>query len=102
MRIESISGNSTVSMSDTSREEAAIRKQILTLKKELQEVSNEEGDEKEIARQKKEIEQQIARLQQQLQQLKTENSQGNSSGLNSASGETLKEPGKGLYVDEYR
>ena len=47
MRIGSINGNMAVSAYGTSREESAIRKQIMSLKKELQQLSSEEDEEQE-------------------------------------------------------
>ncbi|MBR6476316.1 MAG: hypothetical protein IKS98_12845, partial [Lachnospiraceae bacterium] len=51
MRIGSINGNISTNMAvpayGTSREESAIRKQILALKKELQQVSSDEDEEEE-------------------------------------------------------
>ena len=60
MRIGSVSGSSAVQAADTSKEEAAIRKQIVMLRKELQSVDNEKLEKQEAAAKKKEIEQQIA------------------------------------------
>ncbi|MBO4781844.1 MAG: FlxA-like family protein [Lachnospiraceae bacterium] len=105
MRIGSINGNMAVSAYGTSREESAIRKQILSLKKELQQVSSseDEDEEQEAAIKQREIEQQIARLEQKLQQLKREKNQNSTVQLSTDTSEEemVKEPGKGTYVDTY-
>lgn len=102
MSVGSISGVPATSTNDFSREESAIRKQIITLKKELQAISSEEGDEKEIAIKKKEIEQQIIQLEQKLQEIKRQENQNRNGQLSTDDTEIRsKEPGKGVYIDEF-
>ena len=102
MRIGSINGNMAISAYGTSQEESAIRKQIVSLKKELQQISSEEDEEQEAALKQREIERQIAQLEQKLQQIKMEESRKNKveSGTSDEE-ERLKEPGKGEYIDTY-
>ena len=100
MSVGSISGVPAISANDFSREESAIRKQIITLKKELQAISSEEGDEKEIAIKKKEIEQQIIQLEQKLQEIKRQENQNRNDQLSTDDTGT-REPGKGEYIDVF-
>ena len=104
MRIGSINGNMAVSAYGTSREESAIRKQIMSLKKELQQLSSEEDEEQEqeTAIKQREIEQQIAQLEQKLQPIKREDALNNRAQSDtSEEDERVKEPGKGKYIDTY-
>ena len=72
MRIGSVSGNMAISAYGTSQEESAIRKQIILLKKEPQQISSEKDEEQEAAVKQREIDRQIAQLEQKLQQVKME------------------------------
>ena len=105
MRIGSINGNMAVSAYGTSREESAIRKRILALKKELQQVSSsDDEEEQEAAIRQREIEQQIAQLEQKIQQLKREDNRQSTMEtieLSVSQEDMVKEPGKGMYVDTY-
>ena len=102
MRIGSVNGNMAISAYGTSREESAIRKQIISLKKELQQLSNEEDEEQAAAIKQREIEQQITQLEQKLQQVKREESRNNKVQTGTSDEEErLKEPGKGEYIDTY-
>ena len=104
MRIGSVSGNMAVSAYGTSREESAIRKQILSLKKELQQLNSteEEEEQQETAIKQREIEQQIAQLEQKLQQVKREEARNNKLQSDTSDKDRLiKEPGKGVNIDTY-
>lgn len=102
MRIGSVNGNIAISAYGTSQEESAIRKQIISLKKELRQISSEEDEEQEAAIKQREIEQQIAQLEQKLQQIKREEALNNKvQSDKSDKEERLKEPGKGEYIDTY-
>ena len=102
MRIGSVNGNMAISAYGTSQEESAIRKQIISLKKELQQISSEKNEEQEVAIKQREIEQQIAQLEQKLQQIKREESRNSKVQSDKSDEEDrLKEPGKGEYIDTY-
>lgn len=102
MRIGSINGNTAISAYDTSNEEAAIRKQILSLNKELRSLSSEEEEEQETAVKKKELERQIAELEQKLQQIRRQASQNSRTKSDTDDNEDrIKESGKGEYIDVF-
>lgn len=109
MYIENINTNPVTSTSnnDISREESAIKNQILSLQKKLQTISKETQDEKEAEQKKKEIEQQISQLEQKLQALKHQSSTQSGSKFTDTNQyninlkDKIKELGKGNYIDAY-